>query len=74
MVRFEDDKLVIELKAGSAELSVERWTNLHHALSLILADISLSPEDVDLSGGYFYLFDFLDELMPDWKDVKKMVK
>jgi len=74
MVRFEEDKLVIELPAVGKNDSIEKWTNLHHALCLILCDVSLSQEGVDLTQGYYYLFDFFEKLIPDWDDVIKMVK
>ena len=73
MVRFEDNKLVIEIESIAKNHSVENWITLHDALCETLKDTTFMDEDIEAGKGYYYIFDLLKNLVPDWEDAIKMV-
>jgi hypothetical protein len=70
MVRFEEDKLVIELSAICKSDSLEKWTGLQKSLCNIIR----SMNDENIYGDFDCAIDLLGELVPDWKDAKKMIE
>jgi hypothetical protein len=69
MVRFEDDKLVIELKAHSSKDALEKWMSLQFSI----CDVIRSVDCDDIHNTFYNIPDFLQELVPDWDVAKKMV-
>jgi hypothetical protein len=69
MVRFEEDKLVIELRAGTSQNALDKWVGLHSALCNVIRN----TDDESICDTFYNLPDFLEELMPDWDVAKKMV-
>lgn len=68
MVRFEDGKLVIEIKTNSP---IEYWSDLQNSLLYSMRWTT----DENINNDMFYrLPDFLIELQPDFDVLKKMVK
>ena len=69
MVRFEDDKLVIELSAHSKADAIEQWAELQVALCDLLHNVS--QENI-CDDSYYNVPKFMRELMPNWEVLKKM--
>jgi len=69
MVRFEDNKLVIELKAETTQDALDKWVMLHSAF----CDLIRNVNDENICENFHNVTDFLEELMPDWEDAKKMI-
>jgi hypothetical protein len=69
MVRFEDDKLVIELKAQSASDAMEKWMELQYSI----CDVIRSVDCDNIHNTFYNIPDFLRELTPDWDVAKKMI-
>jgi hypothetical protein len=70
MVRFEDDKLVIEISAGSKNSSVETWLDLQSELLYVIRWINQES----VTDKFYVLPDFLGNLLPDYKSAIKMTK
>ena len=66
MVRFEKDKMVIELPATM--WSVEDWLELHGALCGLMSNVT--PDN--MRNDFYLVCHFLQELMPDFDTAKKM--
>ena len=66
MVRFERDRLVIEIATSTPH---EDWLNIHEAICNI---VRLVNQDTIADKTFSSAIDLLDELMPDWKTAKKM--
>ena len=69
MVRFEDDKLVIELKAHSSRDAMEKWMELQSSI----CDVIRSVDSDNIHDTFYNIPDFLRELIPDWDVAKKMI-
>ena len=67
MVRFEDDRLVIEIRTLSRNDSVERWLDLHAGLCDLLRSLD---QDTICTETFYAVPDFLQELVPDYDDLK----
>ena len=68
MVRFEPDKLVIEIKAFTVQQALDKWVGLHSALCDVIRNI----DGESICDTFYNLPYFLEELMPDWDVAKKM--
>jgi hypothetical protein len=68
MTRFETERLVIEIKTMSP---AETWMDLQRGLCGIVRNVR---EDTIMNDSFYAVIDFLEELLPDWKDVCKMQK
>ncbi len=68
MVRFEDEKLVIEI---SDSCPVERWINIHRGICDILRFVK---QDTIINENFCDVVDFLDEMTPDYDFAKKMLE
>lgn len=68
MVRFEDDKLVIELKTYSASGALEKWMELQSAVCNVIRN----ADSNNICDTFYAIPDFLEELIPDWDVAKKM--
>lgn len=66
MVRFEKDKLVIEIKTVTPH---EDWLNLHASLCDIIRFVN---RDTLIDDTFYSAVDLLGELIPDWETSKKM--
>ena len=66
MVRFEDNRLIIEMSCFSP---IETWTELHGGLCSLISN--LKSDTID-DQSFYIVANFLDSLMPEWDDVKKM--
>lgn len=69
MVRFEDNKLIIEVQTFSRNEAVERWLDLHAGLCELLCFVR---QDTICDKTFFAVPDFLQELMPDWDDASRL--
>ncbi|MDR1155816.1 MAG: hypothetical protein LBL04_14010 [Bacteroidales bacterium] len=67
MVRFESDKLVIEIQTL---FPVETWIVLHGGIY----DLARNVNQDTVTGDFYSVIDFLRELMPDYDTVKKMME
>jgi hypothetical protein len=70
MVRFEEDKLVIELKAYGKKDAIDRWLSIHDALYDLMEVIN----DDTLCDTFFAIPGLLKELSPDWDTLTKMAE
>ncbi len=66
MVRFEDEKLVIEI---SDRTPVDRWLDIHRGICDILHFVTRNALNED---SYCDVIDFLGEITPDYDTAKKM--
>lgn len=66
MVRFEPKKLVIEIDTYSP---VDTWLNLHRGLCGIVRTVE---HDSIRDDNFFCVIDFMEEIMPDYSEAKKM--
>ena len=66
MVRFEDKKLIIEIPSYTP---VETWTDLHRGLCSLIGNVKSDTIDDE---SFYLIADFLEALMPEWNDAKKM--
>ena len=69
MVRFEEKKLVIEIKAHCKNDALERWMDIKSAICDVLRNVNGD----NICNTFCALPDFLQELMPDWDVAKRMV-
>ena len=69
MVRFEKDKLVIEIVAGPSPAEV--WMELIGQLSTALYLAGAHPDSVP-EGGLWRLSSLIEDLVPEWEDARKM--
>lgn len=69
MVRFEDEKLVIEITTHTKQNALDTWMMLHSAF----CDVMRNVNGDNICDTFCSIPDFLVELMPDWEDAKKMV-
>lgn len=69
MVRFENDKLVIEIKSAGVHDSLEKWMLLHGAL----CDVASHLNKENICGSFQYISGFMKELEPEWEVAKKML-
>ena len=70
MIRFEEEKLVIEIKTCSRAYAVETWLNLQKELLYI---IRWMGQD-NISNDFYVIPDFMDVLLPDFEQAIKMIK
>lgn len=68
MVRFEKDKLVIEVTCYDP---VERWMELHTSLCDIIRNVA--QENI-ASDTFYSSIDFLSELIPGYEECRQMKK
>ena len=68
MVRFEEDKLVIEIPALCKNDALEKWMELQTSL----CDIVRFAKDDTICDNLHISIDLLRELLPDLEDAKKM--
>lgn len=71
MVRFDNDKLVIEIPAGNRRGAIEIWSELHSALCDVMYNIT---PDTMVDDTYFYLPMLLREMLPPWDDAVLMLQ
>ncbi len=69
MVRFEKDKLVIEIDASGPFGPLEEWVNLHDAMCDLI--YFLDSERIN-DRTFFNIATLIRALVPDWGTVKKM--
>ena len=69
MVRFEADKLVIELKAYTTQDALDKWMELHSAI----CDVMRNVDEERICETFYRLPDFLEELKPEWDVARKMI-
>ena len=67
MVRFEENKLIIEIEAP---FPAETWTDLHIGIYDLVRDVK---QETLHNASFYSVIDFLQELMPDYDTVKKMM-
>jgi hypothetical protein len=70
MVRFEENKLVIEVQSHSQKDAVEKWITLQRELLFLMRWL----ENDKISKDFYTIPDLLDELLPDWEQAKKMAE
>jgi hypothetical protein len=68
MVRFEKEKLVIEIQCHN---SAETWMELQNGLCDIVRCVK--QENIH-DRTFFSVIDFIRELIPEWEDAKKMIE
>ena len=68
MVRFEEDKLVIEI---IHPYPVEKWMDIHMGIYDIVRFVK---QETLIDKSFFSVIDLLGELMPDYDDAKKMIE
>ena len=68
MVRFERDRLVIEIATTSPH---EEWLNIHEAICNIARFVN---QDTIMNDSFASVIDLLDELMLDRKTAEKMLE
>lgn len=71
MVRFEKDKLVIEIPAASRRDAIETWSDLHAGLCDV---IYYMKQDTIIDETFFNLPLLLGEMLPGRDDIKKMAE
>jgi len=67
MIRFESDKLVIEIETP---FPAETWTELHIGIYDLVRDVK---QETLCNASFYSVIDFLRELMPEYDTVKKMM-
>jgi hypothetical protein len=70
MVRFEDEKLVIEISTHNRRDSVETWIALQKELLFLMRWI----EDGCVGKDFYLMPDLLEELLPDFEQASKMIE
>jgi hypothetical protein len=70
MVRFEDEKLVIEIKTGTRRYAVEKWIALQRELLFLIRWV----KDESTGEDFHLIPDFLDELLPEFEQAIKMIE
>lgn len=71
MVRFEEDKLVIEIPAASRRDAIETWSDLHAGLCDV---IYYMRQETIVDESFHNLPLLLGEMLPGWDDIKKMAE
>jgi hypothetical protein len=66
MIRFESDKLIIEIRTP---FPVETWIDLHSGIY----DLARNVNQDTLTQDFYSVIDFLREIVPDCEDAKKMM-
>lgn len=66
MVRFEQDRLVIEIDTHGNP--AEYWQDLQRGLLDLLRNTNAD----NITDDFYIIPDFLQELIPDWETAKKM--
>ena len=69
MVRFKEDKMIIEYTAGCNV--VEEWLGLHEELAFVLTCI---PPDQQPCDGLWRIAELLNALVPDYETARLMMK
>lgn len=69
MVRFEDDRLVIEIPVTSRTQAIEAWSDLHTALCDMMYYIT---QDTISDDTYHNLPMLLGYMLPPWDDMIRM--
>ena len=68
MVRFEENKLVIEI---ADPYPVEAWMDIHAGICDVVRNVK--QENI-VEGNYFAVIDFLREMVPDYDNAVKMME
>jgi len=68
MVRFEDEKLVIEIVTHTP---AEDWLNIHTGICDVIRNVD---SDLICNDSFYSVIDFMNSLVPDWEDAKRMQK
>jgi hypothetical protein len=66
MVRFEENKLVIEVETSMPH---ETWLEMHASLCDIIRYVR---QDTMVDKTFYAAIDLLHEMLPDWEIAKKM--
>lgn len=69
MVRFEEDRYVIEVFTGADP--VENWLELHKEIVYL---ISLVDQNNTPTDGLCYLPQLLGDMMPEWEIARRMAE